>query len=347
MGQDHFSGIELLVGTGRFKEAVGAVRRSVLAGAPLWESCIWLGRIEENRGRADEAERFFRKAMSADPASPMPRAELSRLLEKVGRSDEARVVMAEAAVQASRDFTVRLDAVLREGASRSFGVRLLEFLEFAHFRKAFVENLMGGSLAPRRIEAALRGVLGGKPSPPGARILLVEILIARGKSRQAESELAAAFLPDSKGVEGSRIEVLLALIDLGRYGPALEQAVLSCISRAAADERLALEWEQLFSALMCAKKYRAAFRLGEAMLDRRGGFDSPLQLMWPWWRQCQRGVAEVRFIGEELSRIRSAGRRGDFPQWFSYYRAILTSFLGIEAEAMREYGKIGALESPR
>jgi tetratricopeptide (TPR) repeat protein len=223
-----FAEVEALLQAGRVKEAANALRRSAGRGGCSWEAMLWLGRIEERRGRRAQAERAFRRAVSADPkAAP----ELARLLE-----EEA----------------------------------------------------------------------------------------------------------------GARIEALLHLVDAGQYAPDLERALLAAVARAGAGDKLAGEWPQIFSALMCAGRYREAFRLGEAVLDRFGRLDSPGQLMWPWWRRIRRAVAEDRFIEEELGRIREAAKSGDFRHWFAYYRAILMSDGSRhQGRAMLEYRRIRTLDGER
>ena len=219
-------------------------------------------------------------------------------------------------------------------------------MEFNLYRKVFLDVIRKGE-GLERIEKALRSVVACVPQA-GARTLLAEVLLAQGRARLAAAELAAAFFPGATGAETSRLEVLLALIDGGCYPPALERAVLSAVAAARPSEKLLLEWPKLFSALMCARRYLAAFRLGEAMLDRTGGFSAPQHLMWPWWRKIARAVSEHAFLESELARIRAAGRSGRFPRWFAYYRAILLSDQGGDNKAaMAEYERIPEMSSPR
>lgn len=293
-----FFEVEALLQAGRFKEALSALKRPS-GSAPAWEVFLWLGRIEEKRGRLAQAEQAYRKSLSADPKGA---PELFRFLDEEKFVDYRRALLAEA------------------GRTRA-------------------------GLA--RFEATVRSSLAGEAPAPGARTLLVEILLSRGRFRAAGTELAGAFLSARKDDEASRIAILLQLIEKGRYFPDLEGALLDCVSRAGAGDKLATEWPQIFSALMCARRYPEAFRLGEAVLDKFRRFESPGQLMWPWWRMIRRAVAEERFIARELGRIRAAGRSGEFPQWFAYYRAILLSDQGRNKAAMVEYSKLKALDSER
>ncbi|HAZ08553.1 MAG TPA: hypothetical protein DCZ01_08555 [Elusimicrobia bacterium] len=340
------SEIELLVLAGRHKEAALALRRSAAAGTSVLEVFIWLGRIAENRGRLEQAENVFRKALDVKPASPLPRVELSRFLEKTGRSAEAYEVLKETVAQAEGKLNLLCDIILRGGFSEDAGKSLYALMEFNMYRRVFVERVIQNGENLDRIEAAMRAVLSVVPQP-GARILLTEVLIARGRLKAAEEALIPAFGAGAEGAENSRIEALLELIALGRYAPAVERALLGCLARAGHSDKLVLEWPQIFSALMCARKYRAAFRLGEAMLDQLGGFQSPGQLMWPWWREIRRAVVEDRFIAEELRRIRAASKGGKFSRWFAYYRAILLGDSGCDEEAMAEYESIEDSGSPR
>lgn len=148
-------------------------------------------------------------------------------------------------------------------------------------------------------------------------------------------------------VSGARLETLLFLIEGGRYAPGLERALLGAVSRAGDGDKLAAEWPQIFSELMCAGLYLPAFRLGEAVLDRFGRFETPGQLMWPWWRRIRRAVAEEDFLRRELARVRAAASSGEFPHWFAYYRAILLNNLAQNKGAMAEYAKLKGLDAGR
>jgi len=326
MAKSPCSEVEALLSAGRVKEAVSALKRS--SGAAPWEIFLWLGRIEERLGRPARAERAYRKAMRAD-AKAAP--ELVRLLEAGGRRDEARRVMEAAAAKAFSGPVAGL----------------LSLAEFADYRRALLEEAAAGG-ALERIEAALRSALAGEAPPAGARSLLLEILLSRRRYRAAGAELAAAFRLARREDEVSRVDILFRLIAAGRYSPDLERAVLEGVSRAGPKDKLASDWPQVFSALMCARRYTAAFRLGEAVLDNFGRLESPGQLMWPWWRDIRRAVAEERFIARELARIRAAAKSGKFPHWFAYYRAILLSGAsGNRKKAVLEYERIRDLDAER
>lgn len=327
MAKGPYSEVEALIAAGEVKRALAALKRSAAGGAAPWEIFLWLGRIEEKRGRAAQAERSYRKALEGDEkAAP----ELFRLLEESGRLEEARRVMSDAAAKAL--------------AGPAPG--LFRLVEFSDYRTALAAQA-AASGALDRIEAAARAALIGEAPAAGARPLLVEVLLSRGLPEPAGVELAAAFRLARKDDEGSRIDLLFRLLAAGRYGPDLERAVLDGVARAEPGDKLGADWPQVFSALMCARRYTAAFRLGEAVLDKQGRIESPGQLMWPWWRMIRRAVAEDAFVSQELLRMHEASRGGEFSPWFAYYRAILLSDLGRDVEAMAVYSKLRSLDSER
>jgi len=322
-----YSEVEELIAAGRVRQAATALKRFAAAGAASWEMFLWLGRIEEKRGCPEQAEQAYRKAFAVDTkAAPA----LFRLLEEGGRLDEARAVMAEAAARA----LAGPDAAL------------FLLVEFSDYRRTLAEKA-GAAGALDRLEAAARAALTGEAPAAGARSLLVEVLLSRGLPQAAAVELAAAFRLARKDDEGSRIDLLFRLLADGRYDPDLERSVLDGLARAEPGDKLGADWPQVFSALMCARRYTAAFRLGEAVLDKFGRIESPGQLMWPWWRMIRRAVAEDEFVTLELDRMHRAARDGEHAPWFDYYRAILLSDLGRNVEAMDVYAKLRALDSER
>lgn len=260
MAEGPFSEVEALLRAGRAEEALSALPR---ARGAEWERFLFLGRIEESRGRLEEAEAAYRRAAAGDPkAAP----ELARLLE-----DEKHAAHREA----------RLAQALRTKAGR------------------------------RRVEEEVREGLASAPVPAAS------------------------------------LETLIRLIDSGRSSAELEGALLAAVSRAGDADKLAGEWPQVFSALMCAGEYLPAFRLGEAVLHRFRRFESPGQLMWPWWRRIRRAVAEEAFLRRELARVRAAAACGEHPHWFAYYRAILLSNLARNKAAMAEYARLKAADPAR
>ncbi|MBI5882239.1 MAG: tetratricopeptide repeat protein [Elusimicrobia bacterium] len=88
MVEGPFSEVESLLSAGRIPEAVRALKSSSVS-APAWEAFLWLGRIEENRGRTKEAEAAFLKALAAGPRASAPEIEFARFLERQGRHEAA------------------------------------------------------------------------------------------------------------------------------------------------------------------------------------------------------------------------------------------------------------------
>ena len=333
----HFAEVARFFEAGRFREAAGALKR---AGAAAWETYLWVGRIEEHRGRLAEAEKAYRQALSANPTTPS--VDLSRLLEKTGRAEEGRKILRTAAARAAGELPALTEGLVAGGAAAYAGLEFYSLMEFVPYRRSFMEALVRKGAGLARVERALRVA-----TQPGARTLLSEVLIARRRLQAAEAELAPAFAAGAAGAETSRVQALLRLIENGRYGPVVERAMLDCLSRAKSGDKLVKEWPQVYSALMCSRRYPEAFRLGEAILDKFGRFESPGQLLWPWWRQFRRAVSEERFLDQELARIRAAGRKGGLPHWFAYYRAILLNNIGRNVEAMGEYKSLESLDAER
>lgn len=295
MGKGPFFAVEEALRSGSAEDALSALKRCS-PSAPPWETFLWLGRIEEKRGRFAEAEAALRKAAAADGKGF---AELYRLLE-----DE----------------------------------------RFSAWRKARLADAARERGGLARLEAGLRASLGDA----GRRAELVQLLLSRGRRRSAALELAASLRDPAKGDEAARVALLLELVDGGLYPAELERALLERVARALPADKLATEWPQVFSALMCAGRCEQAFRLGESVLDAFGRFEAPGQLMWPWWRKVRRAVAEDRFIDRELARMRAASRRGPHAHWYAYYRAILLSDASREQEkAMLEYARIKDLDAER
>ena len=344
MSKSDFPGLELLIRSGRFMEAAAILKNLSRAGAKPWEIYIWLGRIEEERGDLKEAEKKFRSAVNAVPASALPRVELARLLEKAGRAEEARLIIKEFAALAAGELRVLLGDSLKDGHAVSVE-KVCSLIEMDIYRKVFIDDVLGSGVDFGRIERGLRVAAQSSPRVD-VHSLLAEVLIAQGHLCAAQDELVEAFRSWAAGAQGSRVEALLRLIDRGCYGALLERSVLAAVARARPGDHLLLEWMNIFSALMCARKYHKAFRLGEAVLDKLGFIESPQQLRWPWWRKKGRALSEDGFRPQELVRIRAAGRRGGFPHWFAYYRVILVKDKD-SSKVMSEYDCIKTLDWPR
>ena len=285
-------------------------------------------------------------APPAEPSSPLARA---RLLENTGRPVEAEVVLRPLADRAVRALP-RLLVQLVEGASGECEAprsRSWTLLEFDPFRRAFLARLSRRPFGRARLASTLRAALAAGPSRTAVRTLLADVRLAQGKDAAAERLATGAFRRGRTGGEESRVRLLLRLVERGRYGRGLERSVLARLREASRAEKLAVEWPQLYGALMCAGRYAAAFRVAETMLDKLGRFESLSPLQWPWSRKVGRAVNEERFLASELERMRAAARGGLFPQWFAYYRAVLTGQLGRLREALAEAPRIAGLDPVR
>lgn len=108
-------------------------------------------------------------------------------------------------------------------------------------------------------------------------------------------------------------------------------------------------WPDEFSALLCARKYRAAFRLADAELARTVRLPNANAFLWPWWSKVSsRGSdAKIKFCVSELERVSKAGESGEYPGWFAYCRGVLLIGLGRSEEALAEYERVKALDPAR
>ena len=230
MAQGVSSILAPLVSCGRLKAAGAALKRLAQEGAPPWEILLWVGRLHEQRGRWEEAEKAYRKALAA--------------------ADAAR------------------------GSSR--------------------------------------------PRAGALELEIVRFLEKRGRLEEAESCLALRV----KGGGASR--------DVRR---ALDRV----------REKMGAEWPKIFSALLHARRYREAFRLGDEMLKRSIGMRESPVFLWPWGPRVSARPSEAkrRFSREELGRISREAGGGGFPQWFAYCRGVLLLNSGRISEGMDEFARIG------
>ncbi|MBN1772440.1 MAG: tetratricopeptide repeat protein [Deltaproteobacteria bacterium] len=285
-------------------------------------------------------------APAAGSESPLARA---RSLENSSRPAEAEAAVRPLAARAARVLPRLLARLVREasGEGEAPRSRYWTLLEFDPFRRAFLARLARRPADLGRVASAMRAALDGDPARNAVRTLLGDVLLVQGKQAAAERLAKDAFRRGRTGGEDSRFRLLLRLVDRGRYGRALERSVLARLWEASPSDRLLVEWSQFYSALMCTGRYRAAFRVAEAVLDKLGRFESLLPLQWPWWRRVGRAVNEERFLARELQRLRAASRSGRFPHWFAYYRAVLSGQLGRLREALAEFPRLARLAPNR
>jgi tetratricopeptide (TPR) repeat protein len=333
--------LQPLVESGRLKEAALVLARLETEGAPSWEVCLWRARIAERQQRWEEALRCFRKAAAARPEAVDLQLELARFLEMRGALAAAQKCLLQALKLRGRAGEVHL-ALARLQNRQGRGAEALECLRLAAQADPaapaplldMAQMLEGRSPQPKdlqRMEAAARAALAAKPRQAGARTVLAGLLLAQGKSTQAESELLRALAEKSFGVPGAWVAALLRLIAAGRYGPALERELLK-----SSPAEIARQWPEAFSALLCAGRYAQAFRLADAMLLRLGPPEVPTAFLWPWSPKTHRAVGEQGFCAKELARVRRAGKTGISPHWFAYCRALLLDQLGCKKEALAE-----------
>ena len=288
--------------------------------------------------------------MAADSASWSLEMEYARFLEKFNRLDEAeaRLLRVMECSGPSCEVHLFLGRIYEKTGRAQAAVDA--FKKAAHadpsspkppFELARLINRIS-----RSDEAAAQAALASPKSPLRRERVLPKTLITQGKLGQAESALVKILTSDSIGAESSWTEALLKLIDRGRYGPALERALLGLVRGAGALNESLFEWPWIFSALMCAHKYQAAFRLGETALDAVGWSGSFQTLRWPWCWKVKPTAPDQRFLAQELRRIRAAQRGEGFPHWFAYCRVVLVSKMRpSDTEAvLAEYSPRGSLD---
>jgi len=145
-----------------------------------------------------------------------------------------------------------------------------------------------------------------------------------------------------------RLDQILDLIRGGAYGPASEKSLLAWVRGSRGPRGRAVVWLRIFSALMCARRYHEAFRLGEEILAR-DCLSNPNYFLWPWREKVPSRYSEqrFRFCKEELASLRDSARSGEFPHWFALCRGILLGDLNRRQEALREHDLIAALRPAR
>ncbi|MCX5794838.1 MAG: tetratricopeptide repeat protein [Elusimicrobia bacterium] len=253
------------------------------AGLSSWEADLRQGRSAEKAGRPQDAERSYRRALLANPASGALELDFSRFLEGRGRLRPAQEHLLRA---------------LRLGASSYEGLMALGRVR---------ERLGRGGAAQR----AFRGAALADPASPWPPNELARILIRSGRLTQARKTVEAAAARQPSGA--------------------------------------AQAWPEVFSALLCARRYPAAFRLAEAMLRRSVTVANPNAFQWPWWQRVGPwDPAGLRgFCASELKRLRRAGGDKTSRAWYAYCRGSLLARIGTLREVMAEYRRIGPARSPR
>lgn len=200
-------------------------------------------------------------------------------------------------------------------------------------------------------ERAYRAAVRANPSFESLERELARFLESRGRFREAEAHLLRALergWPRAEGEETlARLRAkseLPALIAAGRF----EEAGRTLAAAPSSDAAEAA-WPEVFSALLCRGRYREAFRLGDAMLEKSARTPLANSFLWPWWREVssRASAKKIRFCARELPRLERSGADGDFPVWFAYCRGVLLLGLGRHAEAMAEHARLMRLRAPR
>ncbi|MBI5242014.1 MAG: hypothetical protein HY926_16190 [Elusimicrobia bacterium] len=298
--------VQPLFESGRLKEAAAVLARLEDEGAPPWEVLLWRARIAEKERRWSDAQRGFAGALAARPGAVELELDFARYLESRGRLSAAEGRLRRALQTRERVGEVHL------ALSRLYRRRGRE------------------DSAREQLRLAARAVREGIASPSD-QALLVRGLAAAGRLLQAERELLRASAPVDPG---AWMQGLLTLVRAGRWSRSLERAF-----RASPPE-CARSWPRVFSALLCARLYAQAFGLAEAMLRRLGPPDSPWELLWPWYAEIPSAVGQDRFFKDELARLARASRKGGFPRWFAFCRAILLDQLARRQEAWAEHAAV-------
>ncbi|MBI5883690.1 MAG: tetratricopeptide repeat protein [Elusimicrobia bacterium] len=180
----------------------------------------------------------------------------------------------------------------------------------------------------RAAEQAYRKALTANPDSNPLEREFARFLENRGRFKEAEASLLRAMRLGWPREEGEATLTRLR-----------EQSDISPTS----------DWPQVFSALLCERKYRAGFRLGDAMLKKSSRLSNANIFLWPWWHKVSSRLSDekLEFCAQELKRLQKAGAGGKFAGWFAYCRGVLFLCLGQVAEAMAEYEGVKRLRSPR
>ena len=200
-----------------------------------------------------------------------------------------------------------------------------------------------------RAERAYREALRANPNFDSLERELARFLESRGRPEESESHLRRAMALGWPRDEG---EAALARLREKSSAPALiadgkfEEAARA-LAEAAPGAADAL-CPKVFSALLCAGRYREAFRLGDAMLAKSPQVPLAHKALWPWWHglSSRGSAAKDRFCVRELARVRAAGAGGEFAGWFAYCRGVLLLNLNRNDEAMAEYELVKRLCPP-
>ncbi|MBI2790000.1 MAG: tetratricopeptide repeat protein [Elusimicrobia bacterium] len=226
--------------------------------------------------------------------------------------------------------------------------------------------LKTGKLAEERgrldeAEAAYRLALGANPDFDSLHREFARFLEGCGRLEEAikqleravelgwpreEAEGALVRLRRKVSGEDSNFVLVHTFLDEGKFAEAV--AALQTAAAGSREEGEAL-WPDVFSALLCARRYREAFALGEAMLSLSVRIPFANGFLWPWWHKVSSRGSEAKraFCAAELERVRRAAKGRGHAVWFAYLRGVLLLALGREKAAMAAYGVVRRARSPR
>jgi tetratricopeptide (TPR) repeat protein len=199
-------------------------------------------------------------------------------------------------------------------------------------------------------EQAYRKALRANPDFNSLERELARFLESRGRPKESEAHLLRAMdlgWPREEGEQSlARLRGKSSASSLVEDGKFEEAARALAAGSSAEGDGLC---PKVFSALLCAHKYHAAFRFGEAMLRKSSQAPLAHKSLWPWWQGfSSRGSdAKIKFCVSELDHVRAAGADGEFPVWYAYCRGVLLLNLNRNAEAMAEYEIVKRNRSPR
>ncbi|MBI5624765.1 MAG: tetratricopeptide repeat protein [Elusimicrobia bacterium] len=289
-------------------DEASAIRGLARAGAPSHEVHLSLGRLCEKAGRLEPALAHFRKAWLQAPQDLAAAFELARALTRSGRKAEA-----------GRSWQ-RFSRLALKALAGPPDPLLPTLLLDADSRAALSALARPGRT---HVVASCRRLLVREPGAAGVRALLVECLISGRRFKEAGAALAEA-LDSGRGWEPvSSAASLVRLIEAGAFSARLERAVLRALAGTAGQG-----FPQVYSALVCSRRFRSAFLYGEAVLDAFGPGPIRLEAAWPWFRMGFTRGARAGICQAESEALSKAWEEGRLRPWFSHCRTLLINNTG-------------------
>lgn len=341
------SEIESLIQAGRHDLAATAVQRLTARGLPPGEVLLDLGRWCEKAGKTREAAAAYRAAARDGSVGASAGFSLAGLLHRAGKGGQARRALQDAARRTRGESQSRAENARDVRLAWTASPQLRELMGSSACRSAFFSGIRRQDGGLTWLAAALRRELSYAPGDASLRHLLTQTLIAARRWKALSSAQGQWSKLEGCWGQWQWRETVLQLINGSRYGPGLERQVLRSLRRAPVCAEFAVTGHRLFSALLCAGRYEAAFRLGETWLHRSEGIPDPQSLAWPWWYKVPRPAASERFLRVERQRLNAAARAGRFPHWFAFCRSILLTHQGRRREALAQYAAIRRRQAPR